>query len=119
MEQKIALELRNITKTFGDFTALDNLSMTVPKGTVYGLVGPNGAGKSTAIRHMLGVYRPDSGSVTLDGAPIYENPEAKMRIGSIPDDVFFFTQGMWPGMMKDGKIILDDLGHVHIAVFKI
>ena len=94
------LELRNITKTFGDFTALDDLSMTVPKGTVYGLVGPNGAGKSTAIRHMLGVYRPDSGTVTLDGAPVYENPEAKMRIGSIPDDVFFFPSATLEDMNK-------------------
>ena len=94
------LELRNITKTFGDFTALDDLSMTVPKGTVYGLVGPNGAGKSTAIRHMLGVYRPDIGTVTLDGAPIYENPIAKMRIGSIPDDVFFFPSATLEDMKK-------------------
>ena len=94
------LELKNITKTFGDFTALDDLSMTVPKGTVYGLVGPNGAGKSTAIRHMLGVYRPDSGTVTLDGAPVYENPEAKMRIGSIPDDVFFFPSATLEDMKK-------------------
>ena len=94
------LELRNITKTFGDFTALDALSMTVPKGTVYGLVGPTGAGKSTAIRHLLGVYRPDSGTVTLDGAPVYENPEAKMRIGSIPDDVFFFPSATLEDMKK-------------------
>ena len=94
------LELRNITKTFGDFTALDDLSMTVPKGTVYGLVGPNGAGKSTAIRHMLGGYRPDSGTVTLDGAPIYENPNAKMRIGSIPYDVFFFPSATLEDMKK-------------------
>ena len=50
------LELRQITKTFGDFKALDDLTMTVPRGAVYGLVGPNGAGKSTAIRHILGVY---------------------------------------------------------------
>ena len=84
------LELKNITKTFGTFKALDDLSMTVPKGAVYGLVGPNGAGKSTAIRHALGVYRPDSGSVTFDGQSVYENPEAKIRISSIPDDVFFF-----------------------------
>jgi ABC-2 type transport system ATP-binding protein len=84
------LELKNVTKTFGDFKALDDLSLTVPRGAVYGLVGPNGAGKSTAIRHMLGVYRPDSGSITLEGMPIYENPAQKMRIGSIPDDIFYF-----------------------------
>ena len=84
------LEFKNITKSFGSFKALDDLTMTVPKGAVYGLVGPNGAGKSTAIRHALGVYRPDSGSVTFDGESVYENPAAKLRISSIPDDVFFF-----------------------------
>ena len=61
------LDLKNVTKTFGQVKALDDLTMTVPKGAVYGLVGPNGAGKSTAIRCLLGVYRPDSGSITLDG----------------------------------------------------
>ena len=84
------LELQNITKTFGKFKALDDLSMAVPKGAVYGLVGPNGAGKSTAIRHMTGVYRPDSGIVTMQGQPVYENPAVKERIGYIPDDIFYF-----------------------------
>ena len=84
------LELKNITKTFGSFKALDDLSMTVPRGAVYGLVGPNGAGKSTAIRHAVGVYRPDNGTVTFDGQPVYENPEVKTRISSIPDEIFFF-----------------------------
>ena len=60
------LEMKNVTKTFGNFKALDDLTLTVPSGRVYGLVGPNGAGKSTAIRHLTGVYRPDSGSVTMD-----------------------------------------------------
>ena len=84
------LELQNITKTFGGFKALDDLTMTVPKGAVYGLVGPNGAGKSTAIRHMTGVYRPDSGEVTVLGQPVYENPAVKETIGYIPDDIFYF-----------------------------
>ena len=84
------IELKNITKTFGSFKALDGLSMTVPKGAVYGLVGPNGAGKSTAIRCMVGVYRPDCGEITVDGAGVYENPALKARIGYIPDDIFYF-----------------------------
>ena len=84
------LEIKNVTKTFGSFTALHDLTMTVPKGTVYGLVGPNGAGKSTAIRLMVGVYQPDTGSITMEGQPIYENPAAKQRIGYIPDDIFYF-----------------------------
>ena len=94
------LELKNVTKSFGAVKALDDLTMTVPKGAVYGLVGPNGAGKSTAIRTALGVYRPDSGSITLDGKPVYENPEVKNRICSIPDDVFYF-QAATMGEMKN------------------
>ena len=94
------LELKNVTKTFGNFTALDNLSMTIPKGAVYGLVGPNGAGKSTAIRHLIGVYRPDSGEITMDGAPIYENPALKKRIASIPDDFYYFMSATTKDMMK-------------------
>ena len=84
------LRIENVTKTFGTFKALDELSMSVPQGTVYGLVGPNGAGKSTAIRLLTGVYRPDSGSITMDGEPIYENPAVKERICCIPDDIFYF-----------------------------
>ncbi len=94
------LELKQITKTFGSFKALDELTMTVPRGAVYGLVGPNGAGKSTAIRHMLGVYRPDRGTVTLDGQSVYENPRAKTRIGSIPDEIFYFPSATLEDMRK-------------------
>ena len=94
------LTLKNITKTFGNFKALDNLTMTVPKGAVYGLVGPNGAGKSTAIRHLTGVYRPDSGDVLLENAPVWENPTAKARIGYIPDDIFYFPSASLEDMRK-------------------
>ena len=94
------LELQNITKTFGPFRALDELSMTVPKGSVYGLVGPNGAGKSTAIRVLTGVYRPDRGSATLDGLPVYENPPVKAKICTIPDEVFYFPSATLEDMRK-------------------
>jgi len=94
------LEMINVTKTFGSFKALDNLTMLVPRGAVYGLAGPNGAGKSTAIRHMTGIYRPDSGSITLEGLPIYENPQIKEIIGYIPDDVFFFPSATMEEMRR-------------------
>ena len=94
------LELCNVTKTFGNFKAIDDLSMTIPKGSVYGLVGPNGAGKSTAIRLMTGVYRPDSGKITLEGLPVYENPAIKNRICSIPDEIFFFPTASLEEMRK-------------------
>ncbi len=94
------LQMTNLTKTFGTFTALDNLSMHVPKGAVYGLIGPNGAGKSTAIRHLTGVYRPDQGSVCLEGLPIFENPLVKERIGYIPDEIFFFPSATLEDMRR-------------------
>ena len=81
------IELSHVTKTFGGKKALDELSLRVPQGAVYGLIGSNGAGKSTAIRHLTGIYRPDAGTVTIGGLPVYENPEIKSRIGYIPDDL--------------------------------
>ena len=94
------LEVRNLTKTFGSFTALKDLNMTIPRGAVYGLVGPNGAGKTTLIRHITGVYRPDCGGVTLDGEAIWENPDAKGKIGFIPDDLFFLNSASIEDMRK-------------------
>ena len=85
------LELKNVSKSFGKFKALDDLTMTIPQGSVYGLVGPNGAGKTTAIRHITGVYRPDEGEITMEGLPIFENPQVKQAIGYIPDEIFYFS----------------------------
>jgi ABC-2 type transport system ATP-binding protein len=94
------LEMKNVTKTFDKFTALSDLSMTVPRGAVYGLVGPNGAGKSTAIRHLTGVYRPDSGEIFMEGQRVYENSALKERIGYIPDDIFFFPSATLEDMHR-------------------
>jgi ABC-2 type transport system ATP-binding protein len=94
------LEVRNLTKTFGSFKTLDGLNLTVPQGAVYGLVGPNGAGKTTALRHITGVYRPDSGTVKLEGMDLYENIAAKARLGFIPDDLFFFGGASIADMKK-------------------
>ena len=94
------LEMKHVTKTFNGFAALDDLSMTVPKGAVYGLVGPNGAGKSTAIRHLTGIYRQDKGEVLMEGEKIYENPAIKVRIGYIPDDIFYFPSASLEDMHR-------------------
>ena len=94
------LEMKHVTKSFGDFKALDDLTLTVPKGAVYGLVGPNGAGKSTAIRHLTGIYRPDSGEITVGGQPVYENPGVKKTIGYIPDEVFYYPSANLEDMRK-------------------
>ena len=94
------IQVSNVTKHFGTFKALDDLSMQVKKGSIYGLVGPNGAGKSTILRHITGIYRPDSGSILVDGAPVYENPVAKAKFASIPDDFYHFMSASTQDMMK-------------------
>ena len=86
------IEGRGLMKSFDGFRALDGLTLTAPRGSVYGLVGPNGAGKSTFIRHLAGIYRQDEGELLVDGEPVYENPGAKEKIAYIPDDIFFYTQ---------------------------
>lgn len=93
------IEVRNVMKEFDGFRALDNMSMTVQAGSVYGLVGPNGAGKSTIIRHLTGIYRQDAGEITIDGAPVFENPEVKSRIAYIPDDIFYYANASIREMM--------------------
>ena len=94
------IEAKNVVKSFDGFRALDGLTMTVPHGSIYGLVGPNGAGKSTLLRHVTGVYRQDSGSVLIEGNPVYENPAAKSRIASIPDELYYFLSASTRDMMK-------------------
>ena len=94
------IRVNNVTKTFEGFKALDGLTMTVEKGSIYGLVGPNGAGKSTILRHITGAYRPDSGSVLVDGVPVYENPTAKAKIAVIPDELYYFPSASTRDMMK-------------------
>ena len=86
------IKVNNVVKTFDGFRALDGLTMEVEKGSIYGLVGPNGAGKSTILRHITGIYRPDSGTITVDGAPVYENPAVKSRVAFIPDDLYYHHQ---------------------------
>ena len=114
------IEARNVVKAFDGFRALDGLTMTVPKGSVYGLVGPNGAGKSTLLRHVTGIYRQDAGEVLLEGEPIYENPAAKARISSIPDELYYFLsastrdmarflKGFYPKFDQDRYKTLRDL----------
>lgn len=94
------IEVKNLVKSFDGFHALDDLTMTVPRGAIYGLVGPNGAGKSTILRHLCGAYRQDSGEILLEGAPIYENPGVKKRMAVIPDELYYFGSASTRDMMK-------------------
>ncbi len=94
------IQVNNVVKTFDGFRALDGLTMKVERGSIYGLVGPNGSGKSTILRHITGVYRPDSGSVLVEGKPVYENPEIKARIAVIPDELYYFNSASTRDMMR-------------------
>ena len=94
------IQVNNVVKTFDGFRALDGLTMRAEKGSIYGLVGPNGAGKSTILRHIMGIYRPDSGSVLVDGQPVYENPAVKAKIAAIPDELYYFTSATTHDMMR-------------------
>lgn len=83
------IEIREVTKKYGKFTAVDKLSMTVDKGSVYGLVGYNGAGKTTLLKTVAGIYRADGGSVTVDGVDVFDSADVKRRIFYVPDDLYF------------------------------
>lgn len=86
------IKAEHLTKKFGDFTALNKISCTIPEGCVYGLVGSNGAGKSTFIRLATGIYKPDAGWVEFDGENVYENTAVKKRLALVPDELYFLPQ---------------------------
>jgi len=81
-----------VTMKFGEFTALNQLNCAIPDGIIYGLVGSNGAGKSTFLRLISGIYRPYEGDITIDGAPVYNNPAVKQSIVYVPDELYFLPQ---------------------------
>ena len=85
------IKIENLCKRYGDTEVLKDFNLTVPKGSVYGLMGLNGAGKTTIIKHLAGFIKPDSGSVTIDEQKIEDNEDLKSRVLIIPDEVFFFN----------------------------
>ena len=79
----MSVSVGHLTKRFGAFTALDDVSFDVPSGSVFGLLGPNGAGKTTTFKCMLGLARPDAGTVRFDGAPL--TPQTFERLACVPE----------------------------------
>ncbi len=91
------LEVKSLTKKFGNFTALQDISLEVKDGSVYGLVGYNGAGKTTLLKNISGIYKPENGEVLFDGENIFDNPLKKEKIFFMPDDLHF---GAYSNMKK-------------------
>jgi len=88
-----ALRAIGLVKRFGDKVAVDHLSLEVPRGSWFGVVGPNGAGKTTSIRMMVGLLRPDEGSVEVNGVNVWPDPtEVKRMVGVLPDDLRLFER---------------------------
>lgn len=81
-----------VTKRFGRYEAVKNVSIRVKKGSIYGLLGSNGAGKTTFLKMVAGIIRPDKGTALIEEAPVYESPETKGRVLFIPDQPYFFQQ---------------------------
>ncbi|MCI1304990.1 MAG: ABC transporter ATP-binding protein [Lachnospiraceae bacterium] len=93
------IELKNVTKRFGEISALNRVSLTVNDHQIFGLIGSNGAGKSTMLRMIAGVVKADSGEVLIDGKPVFENPAVKQEICFLPDTGYFF-QNATPIVMQ-------------------
>src|SRR5256712_7036273 len=87
------IRLENLTKLYGSFVAVDDISLHVPRGVLYGCLGPNGAGKTTTLRMIAGILRPTQGRVLLGGDDIHQDPlAAKMRLRFIPHPPLVYDQ---------------------------
>ncbi len=85
------ISVNRVTKEFDDITAVNNVSVSVREGSVFGLLGTNGAGKSTLLRMIAGVIRPDLGEILVDDMKVYDNPKAKSRVFFVSDTPYFFN----------------------------
>ena len=94
------IEVVNVTKKFGDFTAIQDLNFKVSDGSIYGLIGYNGAGKTTLLKTITGVYKPDGGEVRLDGENAFDNAKMKQHMFYVPDDIYFAPYANMEKMAK-------------------
>jgi len=87
------IRLESLTKLYGSFVAVDDITLHVPRGVLYGFLGPNGAGKTTTLRMIAGILRPSQGRVLLGGDDVHQSPlAAKLRLGFIPDRPFVYDK---------------------------
>jgi ABC-2 type transport system ATP-binding protein len=109
------IELNQISKQYGKILAVDDLTLRIPKGEIFGFIGPNGAGKTTTIKMMGGILMPTSGSIHICGIPMKEEPEAaKQKIGFIPDRPYLYEKLTGLEFLK----FVADLYHMNTGHFK-
>ena len=111
------IEAKNLTKRFEQIVAVDHINATIKDGSVFGLIGTNGAGKSTFLRMASGVLKPDEGSITIDGEPVFENTRVKSRFFYISDDQFFFNNATPDEMMSFYMTVypkFDKMRYIHL-----
>lgn len=97
---KQMIEIKNVTKRYGSFAAIENISFTVDEASIHGLIGYNGAGKTTLIKTIAGIYKPDEGKTLLDGENSFNSNEARRRLFYVPDDLFFPVGATMNSMAK-------------------
>ena len=102
------IKVSGVSKKFGSFTALNNMNAEIAEGSIYGLIGSNGAGKSTFLRIITGIYRPEEGSVSIDGETVWDNPAAKKKFIFVPDELFFLPGANMMRMKKMYKDYYED-----------
>lgn len=85
------IEIKNLTRKFGEMVAVDNISLSIPKGAMYGFLGPNGAGKTTTLRMLMGLLQPTKGTAMIDGIDVRQDPiKVRTITGYLPDEVFLY-----------------------------
>lgn len=94
------IEAINLSKSFDDIKALDNINANIKEGSVFGLIGTNGAGKSTFLKILAGILRSDKGSISVDGAEVYENTSSKEKLFYISDEQHFFANTTGKELIK-------------------
>ncbi len=99
------IEISSVTMHYGDIRSLRDVTATVEDGSIFGLIGSNGSGKSTLLRILAGIIKPDCGSITYDGAEVYENPAVKQQILYLSDEQFFLPHGSINDMRKMYKCV--------------
>ncbi len=109
------IEIKNLTKKYGSFTAIEDISFTVDESSIYGLVGYNGAGKTTLLKTAAGILKADGGEILFDGENIFDNGLVRSKLLYVPDEVYFIKGA---SLERMGKFYKDYYPNFSTKVFK-